>query len=794
MLKSRLILSVVASLTLVSFAKASDQPTLEERLENLAEELESARQEAHVPGMSIAIVRNDEIIWARGFGLADVEAERPADKNTIYGVGSTTKAFTATLVGMLADQGKASWDDPVTKHLPYFDLAVRSDDESAECTLRDLLSHRHGFTRMGVLTLGNASREEVLRAASGAEPFDDFREGFHYCNVTYLAAGQAAGAAADSTWEELMRERIFEPLRMNSSTLTAPAARHDDRLARGYNWQESTSENEPQEMMDLGVIGPAGSINSNVLDMAQWIRLQLGTGQVDGNRLISMENLRETWKPQIDITKEVSYGLGWMLHEHKGRAVVEHGGNVAGFTAEVAFMPEENLGYVLLMNLGVSPLREPSIGIVFDALLDDHTEQAEVKSVAVEDLEQYAGFYLANFDSFRDERFEVQVSDDSLSLNIPSQQLFQMKLPTAEGLWGFEITDQINVSFQRDEAGQITGLTIHQGPFAFDAPREGIEVTPEAPLEELLKYAGTYDVGNTGRQCKVIVKHGRLFFDSGKELMPLIAPDEDGHAPMRGRADFGATFMKDAEGNVESFILHGSKDRTMTRALESDEADLPTLEEVLALRDVDKRAASMQAAGGIKATGTVWAAQAGARGTLTIFSQGTDRYANHLDFGKFGRVDTVAKGGEAWSYNPLLGHKTLKGEELMQAILQHPGAVEGDWNEYFDSVEVVRNDHVSERPVHVVRLKKKGLRSRTYSVDAENGDVLQVKMIAVDNTVRIPVTITYSDFKIANGIRTPMEIEIANPFSGRTVLTIKKLESGLELSDEVFELKDLDSE
>ena len=167
--------------------------------------------------------------------------------------------------------------------------------------------------------------------------------------------------------------------------------------------------------------------------------------------------------------------------------------------------------------------------------------------------------------------------------------------------------------------------------------------------------------------------------------------------------------------------------------------------------------------------------------------------ANHLIFGKFGRVDVVAKGSEAWSYNSLRGFDVLKGDELTQAILAHPGAVEGDWNDYFDSVEVVRNDTVNDRPVHVVRLKKGDLPSRTYWIDAEHGDVVRVKQIAIEGPVRIPVTVTYSEFEELDGIRSAMRVEIENPASGRTVLTFEKVESGLELDDEVFTLEDPDA-
>jgi CubicO group peptidase (beta-lactamase class C family) len=438
--RSHALFTLTAGLTLSATVSASDGPTLQARLDELAESLEAAREKAHLPGMSIAIVKDDEVVWARGFGFADLAAERPADEETIYRIGSTTKAFTSALVAMLVDEGKASWDDPVTRFLPYFDLDVRSEDEKAECSLRDLLSHRHGFSRMGVLFLsGRVSREDVLRTAAKAEPLDDFRAGFHYSNISYLAAGQAVGAAAGRTWEELMVERIFEPLEMTSSTVSVDEVRQDPRLALGYKWNEEGEQLERAQLVDLDVIGPAGSVNSNVLDMAQWLRLQLGRGEVDGKRLISTESVHETWSPQIAMGPDASYGLGWMLRGHDGHEVVEHGGNVDGFSTQIGMIPEEQLGYVLLMNLNAAALRQPSLPLIFDALLDalqdelpDDRNLAEAEEI---NLEVYVGIYVANFANFRDADFEVLVRDQRLALAIPGQQTSDLLAPDAEGRW-----------------------------------------------------------------------------------------------------------------------------------------------------------------------------------------------------------------------------------------------------------------------------------------------------------------------------------------------------------------------
>ncbi len=792
----RSVLALVASLVLATLVSASNDSHLEQRLEKLAVTLESARKEAHVPGMSIAIVKDDQVVWARGFGLADVAQKRPADEGTVYAIGSTTKAFTATLVGMLVDQKKVSWDDPVTKYLPYFKLNVRSPDKAAECTLRDLLSHRHGFSRMGILWFGSSvSRKDVLLTAAGAEPWDDFRAGFHYCNVTYLAAGEAAGVAAGSSWDEMIVKRIFKPLEMSASTLSIAEARKDSRLALGYKWDAIDEDFEPVKMVSLDSVAPAGSVNSNVIDIARWVRLQLGRGKTNGKRLISEESLLETWEPQIEMAPGASYGLGWMLREHNGRKVVEHGGNIDGFSAQIGLMPEEGLGYVLLMNLSVSPLQQASLPMVFDALLDEWPGESVATAVPTEpedvDLADYVGLYVANFATFRDAEFEIFINHDRLAVDIPGQRKSDLKQPGADGRWVSTLTSSIAVSFDRDDLGSVTALRVHTNGYRFELPRKGLEIEPEAPVKGLEKFVGTFVRMEGGKRVKIFLRKGCLTMEDKGKWLAFNTPDEEGHASLRARADQGATFKTDADGVAESFVFHGNAGAQLfTRLVDTPDVDLPTLEEILALRKNDVRIRAVNADRGRKVSGKVWVAQAGVRGIVTVYSRGRDRFASHMEFGKFGRIDLVGRGREAWAYNSMRGFDKLKGDRLTQAILGHPGAIEGNWNDYFDSIEVIGNDTVNERPVHVVRLKKGGLPSRTYRVDVENGDLLRVKLISIEDGLRIPVTITYSDFKELNGIRSAQHVEIENPMSGKQVLTLEKVETDLDLGDEVFTLED----
>ncbi len=812
MTTTRISLLFVASLHLCTGAVADPAgrvelapdlaPDLEARLTKLCEELEAARLEAHIPGMSIAVVKDDEIVLARGFGLADVAAERAADEETISAIGSTTKACTATLIGMLVDAGEAGWDDPVSRHLPYFELAPRAAAGEL-CTLRDLLSHRHGFVRMPLLWFkSELTRREILETAARAEPLDDFRAGFHYSNVGYLAAGEAAGVAAGSSWDALIAERFFEPLGMGSSTVSVAAAQGDPRLALGYAWSEPRAELEPLPRVAIDNIGPAGSVNSSALDMAQWLRLQLGRGEVDGVRLISAERLLETHSTQIEIGSGVSYGLGWMLREHGGRQVVEHGGNIDGFSAQVALVPEENLGFVLLMNLDIAPLREPSLALVLDALLGElpgASAEADLgetsrPAVAQGELSDYTGVYIANFASFDDERFEVTAAEGSLSLDVPSQRSFELKAPNEEGRWGFALTDQIAVSFQRAPGGDVVGLTMHQGGFDFEVPREGAQLPGGVPVEELEPYTGVYVLAGGGKRLEFLLRDGRLYMNDKGKRMPFNAPDAEGHTTMRARADYAATFRLEAEGPPQSLVFHGDAgDREFWRESDSD-ADLPSVAELLALRQLDARRAALAADTGSRVRGTVRFPQSAIEGEVCLDSEGKDRFALHMDLGKFGRIDLVAVGPEAWRYTSMRGHESLEGAELAQALLEHPWVVSGDWNETFDSARVLRAERLDGRDTFVVRLTREGTPSLTLWVDAELGDILRMTRLAEERSMRYPLTITYSGHREVDGLRRPTRIEAENPHSGRTVLSFDSFESGLELGDEAFTFDDPEAE
>jgi len=770
-------------------AGSTDEPTFEERLERLVERLEAERQSEHIAGMAIAVVKDDQIVLARGFGMADVEAETPVTPETLFAIGSSTKAFTATLIGMLADDDELDWDDPITEYLPYFTLQIDGDQDD-EVTLRDLLSHQTGFTRMGLLWAGGqVTRETILHTATGAEAWSGFREKFYYNNVMFLAAGVASGEAAGTDWDSLLDERIFTPLGMDDSNTSVSRSRKDPRLAMGYKWDEDGEVFEHQTMLDLDSIGPAGAINSNVLDMAEWVRFQLGHGRHEGTHLISAERHAETWEPQIKVGGNVSYGLGWFLREWNGQTVVEHGGNIEGFSAQVALLPESNLGYVLLTNVSFTPLQIGSISVVFDTLLGEVRDESDDSE---QNYDEYLGTYIANFASFKDETFTVQIKNNRLAVDVPSQMTFELKEPDEEGKWFFAMTDEIAVSFDRNEEGGVIGMKMYQAGFAFEIPREDVVVEPDALVSGAQRYVGTYRDEKLGDVKVLLKENNRLAVDIPSQMVfELRPPNEEGAWLFRIREGMSVKFNEDEDGNVASmtaFTPDGTHE--LPRLVSGDERVLPTLAEVFELRGVERRAKALEAVGSLRATGTMRFVNSGLEGELTTVLGGHDRYRTDMDFGPFGKLSVAALRDEGWNINPVRGFEKLDGIRRKQLIQGNPMALMGDWRRFFSSITVERTDDLDGREVIVLSLENEDAPATTYYVDAANGDILKSKTVIVEDPVRVPVTTTYSDFRDVEGVRVAFRITAENEMVGRTVVLIEAYETDLEFPEGHFVLED----
>jgi CubicO group peptidase (beta-lactamase class C family) len=333
-------------------------------LEGFDEFVSSAMKSWNVPGLAVAIVKDGSVVLAKGYGLRNVRSNLPVTTDTVFAIGSSTKAFTTMAMGMLVEEGALDWDVPVTKYLPRF--ALKDTFAGERMTPRDLVTHRSGLPRHDLAWYNAAlSRAELVERLPYLEPNAGFREKFQYQNLMYLTAGYLAGEVAGTSWEDVLRTRILEPLGMKNSNFAVSESQKTPDFATPYTLRKKAPIDVPFRVIDA--VGPAGSINSTANDMAKWLQLHVGGGVVDGRRVVAARQVQEMHRPQMVIQsfpgmfedteiQQPSYGLGWFVESYRGKKRVHHGGNIDGFSTMVSLLPDDGIGVVVLSNLNATPL------------------------------------------------------------------------------------------------------------------------------------------------------------------------------------------------------------------------------------------------------------------------------------------------------------------------------------------------------------------------------------------------------------------------------------------------------
>ena len=357
--------------------RAGDRGAAAQRtLEGFAEFVEESRKKWEVPGLAVAVVSGDAVVFAAGFGHRDVERGLPVTPKTLFAIGSTTKAFTTFTLGTLVDEGKLDWDAPVQKYLPTFQL---EDPEIARrITLRDLVTHRSGLPRHDALWYNDttSTRAEIVARLAHLEATADLRARFQYNNLMYLAAGYVLEVVTGKSWEDNVRERIFTPLGMSGSNFSVLTSQETDDFALPYSERDDQVRRIAFRRIDL--VGPAGSINSNLDDMARWLSCNLNRGRSGDRKLIQAATLADIHAPQMvsDRTSDrpdispASYGLGWVIDTYRGHLRVHHGGGIDGFITKVTLFPNDKIGIVVFANRDGTPLPELLSRHAADRLLE----------------------------------------------------------------------------------------------------------------------------------------------------------------------------------------------------------------------------------------------------------------------------------------------------------------------------------------------------------------------------------------------------------------------------------------
>jgi CubicO group peptidase (beta-lactamase class C family) len=575
-------------LTLSQFVRAQEAP-----LNGFDDYVNNALRDWQVPGLAIAVLKNDQVVFAKGYGVRKLGEPTPVNEQTLFAIGSSSKAFTATSIAMLVDEGKLKWDDPVTKYLPGFE--VYDPYVTRELTVRDLLSHRSGLQRGDFLWYGSEyDRDEILRRARYLKPSWSLRSTFGYQNLMFLAAGQLVAQVGGKSWDEFIRQRIFAPLAMTASNTTIKDLKTSDNVSSPHAKIEDKIEVIPWRNIDN--IAPAGSINSNVVDVAQWVRLQLGEGTYKNQRLLSSGTAKELHTPQTIIRADppysllypeahfLNYGLGWFLSDYRGRKLVEHGGAIDGMRAQVAMIPEEKLGLVILTNLHGTALPVALMYRTFDAFLgasprdwsaellktlkslEEQGKAAEKKIEAERikgtqpslTLEKYSG-------TFKNDLYgEVKVNHENGKLGLRFGPAFTSNLEH----WHYDTfqarflalgVTKVHVTFSLNGQGKVDTVTLNL-PGVADYPFKRVPEPPASVAVSLTeveqrKFAGKYESKTPPLEVSLEVVGGKLKAVVPGQPVYDLAPVAPARFRIEGAPDGFFVQFDMAEGKVKSLTL-----------------------------------------------------------------------------------------------------------------------------------------------------------------------------------------------------------------------------------------------
>ncbi|HWT00252.1 MAG TPA: serine hydrolase domain-containing protein [Pyrinomonadaceae bacterium] len=783
-----------AQATQAPAAAAQTAPDLQARLAAVEKAIEEKRKELHIPGVSLVIVKDDKVIYMKGLGLKDVGRSLPVTPDTLFAIGSSSKAFTAMAAAMTADDGKISLTDSPKKVLPYFKL--RDPEADAKITIIDLLSHRSGLDRTDLsMVSGQLTREELIKVAGLAKPSAKLGEKFLYQNVMFAAAGEIVAKAQGTTWDDFIERRIFKPLGMKDSNTTVAETLKTKDYSLGYTYNDETKETKSVPMREIAAAAPAGSINSSARDMAQWLRLMLNGGVFEGKRLVSEKNFKELVEPHNKISDKISYGLGWFLREWEGHKVVEHGGNIDGFNAAVALMPDQKLGFALLTNISNSALAPFAMETVWSNLVGKpgaDVARAEAPGDPTREVGKYllAGAGIA---------FDVDMKDGNLMMAVPGQPVY--KLVNIGGR-RYKIDDPAAAGFYvtfrpaKDNHAE-TELYLEQPHGNLVLGRVKTEAKGNAtaasdyngPLKDLL---GSYEVAG-GPVVEVKLVEGKpSLVVPGQPPYPLVEKEKDKLASPALPDTYGATVKRDAAGKVSGLVIRQPE----------GEFEFTRVAEKGAGITVDELLAKMVAAAGGEEnlrkhksrviTAEMVFEHQGLTGEAVMNERAPASQATHVDLmalgkkiGWFDEYFDGAQGGEVSSFGP---PEQKAGKSLEDARINADFYGVLNWKTLFKTIEIKRTTKVGDEEVYVVvKTPEKGNPVTDY-VSTKSFLLLRRDTLQTSNTTQItlPVTEYYADYRLTDGLMIPHKTTTTIPTIGDIVSTIKTVKVDVDIPDTTF--------
>ncbi len=546
----RVITAMLLLITATSFAQKKSKPVAD-RFAGIDAEMEKLLTTWHTAGFAVAVVEKDKIIFAKGYGYKDLEKKLPVTPNTLFAIGSCTKAFTSSLIGILVDDKKVAYDKPIREYLP--ELKFYNSDMNSQITVRDVMCHRTGLPRhdLSWYLSPSKNRDSMLQRIQYMEPTHAVREKWQYNNFMFFAQGMVAEKIWGKKWEQLIQQKIFDSIGFKNANFSVHDLAKAADASLGYGLKhDSIIKKLPY--YDIDAMGPAGSINSSVNEMANWVSTWINGGKFNGKQVLPAAYVKEAATPQMVMgggypSKERpdvfvgDYGFGWMINSYRGHYRVEHGGNIDGFSASTCFFPTDSIGIVVLVNQNASAIPALARNIITDRVLklayidwsgDRKTANDKAKAEADKAkasttsnqklntkpshaLKDYEGVYTSKGYGY----FDVSLSNDSMILTSPSQTwwLRHYHYDVFEpfdynGIEPLDTTDKssIKVNFTTNEAGDITDILMQAeaglDPVHYSKTAKAKAVTND----ELKKYVGDYEL--SGQTVKVYIKDEKILY------------------------------------------------------------------------------------------------------------------------------------------------------------------------------------------------------------------------------------------------------------------------------------------
>lgn len=590
-MKKSIILFTLCLLWFYGITQNSNE--VKNRLTGIEDQLEIILTTWKTPGFAVAVIDRDQVIYAKGFGFRDYENKIPANENTLYAIGSCTKSFTASILGMLENENKLKLTESPRKYIP--ELSFFNSEMNDLITIKDMMSHRTGLPRHDYswYLFPTFSKDTLIQRIAFQEPFAHVREKWYYNNFMFMAQGVIAEKITGKTWEENVREKIFGPLGMVRSNLSISDLEKSDNIAVGYELKND-SIIKKMNYYHIAGMSPAGSINSSVSEMANWVITWINGGKFNGKQIIPENFVTQAISSQMVIDGGLpdkkfpylnfsNYGFGWFNSSYKGHFMVEHGGNIDGFSASTCFFPSDSVGVIILTNQNGSAvptivrntIADRILGVELtawnDSLKAEYDRNLKIQKEAKEkaksnqqkntrtshDLTEYTGKY--SNPGYGE--FEILIQNDSLFaqfkllkiwLNHFHYDIFQPFEVKPEGI-DTTVSSELRFNFLTNDAGDISALKAKIEPTLEPIEFKRTPKIVEVDMQTMQSYVGEYELA--GMIAKVYIKEKNLcLFVPGQPEYQLL-PTSNNKFSIKGLDGFKVEFVNGENKAISSILF-----------------------------------------------------------------------------------------------------------------------------------------------------------------------------------------------------------------------------------------------